>query len=105
MKSLLGIAGLEAPADEPRHRRHRAQRTSSGRWQFRLAGAKAFVDIGAVSVASALLLRPADSLRFVPDANADGQDALTFKTWDLVGTAGTKVDTAGPGFGTDPGRP
>jgi hypothetical protein len=102
VKSLLGIAGLESPTGNPGIA-VTGLGGSGGRWQFRLAGARAFVDAGAVSDHSALLLRPTDAVRFVPDANADGQEALTFKTWDQVGTAGTNVDPAGPGFGTDPG--
>jgi hypothetical protein len=102
VKGLLGIAGLESPTANPGIA-ITGLSTTNGRWQFRLAGARAFVDVGAVSEASALLLRPTDVVRFVTAANADGQDALTFKTWDQAGAAGAKADTAGPGFGTDPG--
>jgi hypothetical protein len=102
-KCLLGIAGLEQAPATNLGIAVTDLGTTSGHWQFRLAGAKSFVDVGAVSTASALLLRPTDSVRFVPDANADGQSDLTFKTWDLVGTPGTKVNTAAAGFGRDPG--
>ena len=45
VKSLLGIAGLEAPVANPGLAITGLSATS-GRWQFRLAGARAFVDAG-----------------------------------------------------------
>jgi hypothetical protein len=103
VKALLGIAGLEQVPATNLGMAITGLGAPGGRWQFRLAGTKSFVDVGAVSAGSALLLRPTDTLRFVPDANAEGQGELTFSTWDQVGTAGTKADTAAPGFGKDPG--
>ena len=103
VKSLLGIAGLEQLPATNLGIAITGLSTASGKWQFRLAKTTQFVDVGPVSEASALLLRPIDTLRFVPNANADGQADLTFKTWNQVGTAGNKVDTAAPGFGVDPG--
>ena len=103
VKSLLGIAGLEQLPATNLGIAITGLSTASGKWQFRLAKTTQFVDVGAVSDASALLLRPIDTLRFVPNANADGQADLTFKTWNQVGTAGNKVDSAASGFGVDPG--
>ena len=63
--------------------------TSTGVWQFRLAGATAWTPLEAVSASAATLL-PADAgLRFLPaPAYNNGQTVrLAFRAWDL--TAGT----------------
>ncbi len=69
--------------------------SSNGTWQYSIDGGGSWLDVGAVSDASALLLRATDSLRFVPDAqNADTAD-ITFRAWDQTsGTTGTKVDAS-----------
>ena len=50
---------------------------------------------GAVSDASALLLRSTDSLRFVPDGQNADSATVTYRAWDQTsGTEGTKVDAS-----------
>jgi hypothetical protein len=59
-----------------------------------------------VSDTFALLLKPIDSLRFVPNANADGRANIEFRTWDGTGgIAGMKVDSTvvGGAFSVDGG--
>src|SRR5262249_29455977 len=46
--------------------------TTSGKWQYRLAGTASWVDVGVVSTTSALLLGYEDSIRFVPRAGFSG---------------------------------
>ena len=54
------------------------------------------MEVGPVSDGSALLLRPADEIRFVPASRAEGSASLTFKTWDQsIGTAGTYMSASG----------
>ena len=69
--------------------------SGNGTWQYSIDGGGSWFDVGAVSDASALLLRATDSLRFVPDGlNADTAD-ITFRAWDQgSGSAGTKVDAS-----------
>jgi ELWxxDGT repeat protein len=74
-----------------------------GTWQYRYADG-AWTDIGAVSMASALLL-PSDTstrIRLVPgDAAGEIHTAITFRAWDqTVGTAGARADTTTSGGNT-----
>lgn len=103
VKAVLGIAGLETPANFGIA--IVAASTSDGHWEYRLAKSKAWVAVDNVSASSALLLGPKDKLRFFPNANADGEGSISFLTWNETGgTTGSKVDPTGdPAFGTDPG--
>jgi hypothetical protein len=66
---------------------------SNGTWEYDTGSG--WTAVGSVSVNSSLLLRDTDSLRFVPNANWNGTELLTFAAWDQTsGTAGTKVDTS-----------
>ncbi len=60
--------------------------------------------MGAVSNASALLLRSTDLLRFVPDAQNATTGDITFRAWDQTGSTngaqGTKVDVSTNGGST-----
>jgi hypothetical protein len=69
--------------------------TGNGAWQFSINGGTTFVNFGAVSEGSALLLRGTDRIRFVPAANTNGEAAITFRAWDrTVGTAGLTGDAS-----------
>ncbi|MDJ0864882.1 MAG: DUF4347 domain-containing protein [Myxococcota bacterium] len=73
--------------------------SGNGTWQYRLA-AGPWQDVGAVSDASALLLRDGDQIRFVPDGRAADAPSFAFRAWDRTGgSAGSKVDTV-PNGGT-----
>jgi hypothetical protein len=77
--ALQGIAVTSAPV-------------TGGTWQLRLLGAATWTDVGAVSATSALLLRPEDSIRFLPAAGFSGTVTLGYRAWDqTAGTDGTKV--------------
>jgi hypothetical protein len=62
---------------------------------------------GPLDESSALLLRPADRLRFVPDAGADGPAPLTFRVWDQANdprASGGRADVMADAlFGPNPG--
>ncbi|MCB9775988.1 MAG: DUF4347 domain-containing protein [Nitrospiraceae bacterium] len=67
--------------------------SGNGTWEYDIGGG--WTAVGAVSDATALLLRSTDSLRFVPDGlNADSA-TVTYRAWDQTsGTEGTKVDAS-----------
>ena len=73
----------------------------NGTWQYSINAGASWLNVGAVSDNSALLLRSTDKLRFVPDAlNADSA-SVTFRAWDQTsGSAGTKVDASVNGGST-----
>ena len=77
---------------------------SNGVWQYSLNGTT-WTDIPTLSTTAALLLRPTDKVRFVPNADYNGTvtGGLTFKAWDqTAGTAGGTGDTtAGGGNGAN----
>ena len=78
---------------------------TSGKWQYSLDAGKTWADVGAVSPTSALLLRSADKLRYVPNGPSESTDTITFVAWDqtdvTAGKQGTMVD-ASVGGGTTP---
>ena len=77
----------------------------NGKWQYSLNAGSSWTDVGTVSASSALLLRSADLLRFVPDGKNATAGSITYKAWDQTGATagqqGTKVSTAVSG-GTSP---
>ncbi|MCW2241407.1 FG-GAP-like repeat-containing protein [Azospirillum canadense] len=77
---------------------------SNGVWQYSLNGTT-WTDIPTLSTTAALLLRPTDKVRFVPNADYNGTvtGGLTVKAWDqMAGTAGGTGDTtAGGGTGAN----
>src|SRR5262249_51795474 len=102
VKSLLGLAGLEALPATNLGVAITGLSTATGKWYFRLAKTKAFVQIDPVQ--GALRLRPTDTVKFVPAANANGTGDLTFKTWLPDANFGTyATDTTGAAFGRDSG--
>ena len=67
--------------------------SSNGTWEYNTGSG--WTAVGAVSNSSALLLRDADSLRFVPDGQNADTAAVTYRAWDQTsGAAGTKVDAS-----------
>jgi ELWxxDGT repeat protein len=68
---------------------------SFGQWQYQAAGK--WLDVGSVSLGSALLLSDLTRVRFVPSANQNGAAGFTFVAWDQsAGTTGERVDPASP---------
>ncbi|MFO0880614.1 MAG: RHS repeat-associated core domain-containing protein [Gemmataceae bacterium] len=66
-----------------------------GTWQYSLTNGNTWRVVGSVSEASGLLLRSTDRLRFVPNANWNGQVTATFRSWDqTAGRAGGRLDTS-----------
>jgi hypothetical protein len=69
-----------------------------GKWQYSTDGGSNWLDVGAVSNTSALLLRSNDFVRFLPQYENGSTPDFTFRAWDQTsGTAGTKVTTASNG--------
>lgn len=74
-----------------------------GTWQFSTNNGTTWNDIGTVSDAFAMLLRPADRVRFVPDGIHGETATLTFRAWDQTsyqGYQGTKVNVTANGSAT-----
>ncbi|WP_447971265.1 LamG-like jellyroll fold domain-containing protein [Nitrospira sp. M1] len=70
-----------------------ALNSSNGTWQYNTGSG--WTDVGAVTNASALLLRATDSLRFVPDGQNADTASVTYRAWDQTsGAAGTKADVS-----------
>jgi ELWxxDGT repeat protein len=75
--------------------------SGNGKWQFSTSNGNSWTDVGAVSVASALLLRSGDRIRFLPDAKNGTTASFTFCAWDQTsGVVGTKVNTTPNGGAT-----
>jgi hypothetical protein len=105
VKALLGLAGLESLPATNLGIAITDLSTTTGTWQYRLAKTKTFVAIDpTISPTHALLLRPTDTVQFVPAANANGTGSLQFKTWVPDANFGTyATDTTGAAFGRDSG--
>ncbi len=72
--------------------------SSQGTWQHSLDDGATWSNLGAVSGTSALLLRDADQLRFVPKPGFLGKVTLTYRAWDRTSaTAGTKISISTTG--------
>lgn len=73
----------------------------NGTWEFSINGGGTYNPIGAVSAGSALLLRPADLVRYVPDQKNGETATLSYRAWDqTAGATGTKVSTTPNGTTT-----
>ncbi len=76
----------------------------AGTWQYSLNAGASWQDVGAVSTASALLLRSNDRVRFVPDGVHGTYATFTFKAWDQSGSTagqqGSRVDVSSSGGST-----
>jgi len=69
-----------------------------GTWQYFLDGGTTWANVGSVSDTAALLLRPADRLRFVPDTRNADTATISYCAWDQTsGLVGTKVDRTANG--------
>ncbi|MFN6994739.1 MAG: DUF4347 domain-containing protein, partial [Aquincola tertiaricarbonis] len=78
-----------------------ATTASLGTWQYSINGGSSWAAIGTVSNTSALLLRSADLVRFVPNGSNGTSASLTYRGWDQAsGSAGSKVSTASNGGST-----
>ncbi|MCE5268559.1 MAG: peptidylprolyl isomerase [Planctomycetaceae bacterium] len=65
----------------------------NGTWAYSLDGVT-FIDVGAVSGASALLLPSTAKLRYTPDLENGETASITYRAWDATaGQAGSKADT------------
>ncbi|MBF0178205.1 MAG: tandem-95 repeat protein, partial [Magnetococcales bacterium] len=101
--NLLGASVTDVDAGAAQGVAITSLTSGRGVWQYNTGAG--WSDVGAVSTASALLLRGADSIRFVPDGlNADSA-TFTYQAWDQTsGAAGSKVDVTVSGgttaFGT-----
>ncbi len=74
--------------------------SGNGTWQYSFDGTN-WTDIGAVTNASALLLRSSDYIRFVPNEQNATSANFTFRAWDQTsGSAGNKVDSTSNGGAT-----
>lgn len=75
-----------------------------GTWQYSVNNGASWQDIGAISTASALLLRSSDRVRFVPDGVHGTNASFTFRAWDQSGTTagmqGTKANASSAGGST-----
>lgn len=68
--------------------------SDGGTWQYSIDAAQTWQDLGSVSLSNALLLRPDDLLRFVPNGTSGATATVSYRGWDqTTGVAGTKVDT------------
>ena len=67
--------------------------SGNGQWQYSTDGRATWLAVGTVSESSALVLRGADYIRFVPNG-VSGTDAdFTFRAWDQTsGVTGAKVN-------------
>lgn len=75
--------------------------SGNGTWQFSIDGGMSWVDVGAVSNNSALLLRATDRVRFVPSGEGADAASLTYRAWDQTsGSAGAKVNASVNGGAT-----
>ena len=67
--------------------------SGNGQWQYSINGGTSWSAIGTVSEGSALLLRAADYIRFVPNGVNGTTADFTYRAWDQTsGVTGTKVD-------------
>ena len=77
----------------------------SGKFQFSIDDGDNWSDIGAVSDSSALVLRPTDRVRFVPDTMTFIGGNISFRAWDqtalTAASVGTRIDASTNG-GTSP---
>ena len=71
--------------------------SGNGLWQYNTGSG--WNAVGTVADTGALLLRPADSIRFIPDGKNADTASVTYRAWDqTTGSAGVKVNTtAGDG--------
>jgi hypothetical protein len=76
--------------------------TTHGTWQFSIDAGATWTAIASASDTAALLLRPADRVRFLPAHDYNGTAQLQFRAWDQSNAlaAGSVADTTGHRGGT-----
>ncbi len=70
---------------------------TNGTWEFSTNAGSTWTDMNGLTISNtnALLLGPTDMVRFVPNADYNGTEQLTFRAWDQsTGTAGSQVDVS-----------
>jgi hypothetical protein len=72
--------------------------SGNGTWQYRLDNTGSWTDIGTISDSSALLLRPSDAIRFLPNGENATSASFTYRAWDQTsGSAGQTISAATTG--------
>jgi len=90
---LLQVAGIAVSAV--------SSAVAGGGWQYRPNGQPTWVDFGAVSATSALLLIKTDWVRFMPNGTNGGTSTFSFYAWDgSSGVAGTSANVSTRGGAT-----
>ena len=76
--------------------------SGNGTWQYSVDSGANWVDVGTVSVSSALLLKSTDKVRFVPNGENATTASISYHAWDQTGSgsAGSKVSVASTGADT-----
>jgi hypothetical protein len=75
--------------------------SANGHWEFSTDSAASWTSFAAYSATSALLLAGSDLVRFVPDGDNGGIDALSYVAWDqTTGSHGTTADASANGGST-----
>jgi len=75
---------------------------TNGTWEYSTNGGANWPAVGTVSDAAAMLLRPTDMIRFVPNGDFNGNVEMTYRGWDRTdGSQGTTEDVSTNG-GTTP---
>lgn len=70
---------------------------AAGHWEYQLTGTSDWLPMTPLTPSAAWLLRPSDSIRFVPAANWHGFFSITYHVWDQTsGEPGGKADLTGP---------
>ncbi|MFQ3630131.1 tandem-95 repeat protein [Roseiflexus sp.] len=72
--------------------------SGNGTWQYSLNGSE-WLDVGAVTPTSALLLEPSARLRFRPALNFFGQASITYRAWDRTDGFANGQRNVNPGNG------
>jgi hypothetical protein len=73
----------------------------TGTWEYSLNHGATWTSVGTVSIASGLLLRSTDRLRFVPGGLSTAIASVTMRAWDqTTGAPGAKVDVSVHGGAT-----
>ena len=72
--------------------------SGNGHWEYSIDARASWSPVGAVSESSALLLRGADFIRFVPNGVSGTTATFTFRAWDQTsGVTGAKGDASASG--------
>ncbi len=104
VSSLLGTSVSDVDYDAVKGIAVTGLASGNGTWQYSTNGGASWDNIGNVSDGSALLLRAADRVRFVPDGVNGTTASLTYRAWDQTGATagqhGTKVDATATGGST-----